>query len=496
MTAHAPIPGQATPEGTRRRFARLDPRFRGRTLGPTELAVSPAGFGGYRTGTEFAEHAEALRAALRGGINLIDTSANYGDGDSERLAGRVLRELIEDGELARDEVVVITKAGYVQGANLNLARAREAEGRPFPEMNRLGPDLWHCISPEFLADQLDRSLERLGLERVDVLLLHNPEYYLKAAGDHAEYYRRIGRAFAHLEQEARRGRIGWFGVSSNTLPVEREDDDFTSLEILLDLARETGARRFGVIQFPFNLLEPGAALSEHGARRTLLELAREAGLGTLANRPLNAFAGDRLVRLADFPATDELDLPGTVRARIEALTAIETRYPAREVVPAREIAWGHILAHHLDQVTDLSMWRHVRRHQIAPSLEANLPRVARVAPEWASEFRRGADALFTSIETLLAAQASQQVEPIRAALEREAPGLRASGRLSRQALRVYRSWPGLDVTLVGMRTSEYVSDVLAGLADPELTPDEAHAALEAAVGAWLESPAGRGPTTP
>ena len=65
--------------------------------------------------------------------------------------------------------------------------------------------MWHCIHPEFLADQLTRSLSRLGIETLDVCLLHNPEYYLLDAHERShgtlerrrdEFYRRLGESFA------------------------------------------------------------------------------------------------------------------------------------------------------------------------------------------------------------------------------------------------------------------------------------------------------------
>src|SRR4029079_9602075 len=130
--------------------------------------------GGYRTGRSDPSHRAALRAALAGGVNLIDTSSNYMLGASERLIGEVLAE----GASPRDALVVVTKIGYLQGPNLELAVQREAEGRPFPDMVKYADGVWHCISPEFLADQLERALERLGLSTIDVLLLHNPEYFL------------------------------------------------------------------------------------------------------------------------------------------------------------------------------------------------------------------------------------------------------------------------------------------------------------------------------
>jgi aryl-alcohol dehydrogenase-like predicted oxidoreductase len=96
-------------------------------LGRTGLKASQAGFGGYRISSGVNQHEKALSAALRSGINLIDTGANYADGGSEMLV-------------------------------------------------EYGQTLEHCIHPEFIEDQLTRSLTRLKLETLDGYLLHNPEY--------------------------------------------------------------------------------------------------------------------------------------------------------------------------------------------------------------------------------------------------------------------------------------------------------------------------------
>src|SRR5436190_306899 len=136
------IRGRATPEGTSRH---ADGRPGYRRLGKTELTVSLVGFGGYRTGRGSPAHRASLVAALEAGANLIDTSSNYMLGDSERLIGEVLAS----SGVPRDEVVVVSKLGYVQGPNLELAQQREAVGQPFPEMVKYMDGCWHCISPEF-----------------------------------------------------------------------------------------------------------------------------------------------------------------------------------------------------------------------------------------------------------------------------------------------------------------------------------------------------------
>jgi aryl-alcohol dehydrogenase-like predicted oxidoreductase len=227
----------------------------------------------------------------------------------ERLIGRVLGQLAEQGDLVRDQVVVVSKAGYLQGENYRLSQERKVAGRPFPDLVLAGHGMEHCIHPEFLSDQITRSLDRLSLQSLDCCLLHNPEYFLaeaKAAGlsvaqGRKEYYRRIQQAFLLLENEAAAGRISSYGISSNTFPGGADDYNFTSLAIIWDIACEiSAAHRFRVIEFPLNLLETGAVLRKNQpAGQSLLEFAREKNLGVLINRPLNAITGDRIVRLAE-----------------------------------------------------------------------------------------------------------------------------------------------------------------------------------------------------
>lgn len=431
------------------------PRVR---LGRTELSVSPLGFGGYRVHDRDPCHRAALELALDSGVNLIDTSTNYGDGASELLVGQTLRAR------ARRDTVVVTKIGYAQGENLRLAEAREREGRPFPEMVKYQPDCWHAISPEFLADQLDRSLHRLGIPRIDVLLLHNPEYFLKAGGNHADYYERIRRAFEHLETECDRGRIQYYGVSSNSLPESRESPEFTSLELLWEAAEAVSrSHRFGVIQFPFNLYESGAATEVNNGPRTITQLARELGLGTLINRPLNAYTpAGKLVRLADFPeppATRGPSVAERLNAQMEAALNAETL--ARPATP-----WAHTLKDHFDRFHSLDHWRQFLHWRIEPALaEAGEPAD--------SPLRRW---LETATE-YFATRAHFESRSLARHLDLKTPALAATPSLARKALRVYRAFPGIDCVLAGMRRPEYVRDLVASFADTALPEEEALRAM-------------------
>jgi len=303
--------GSATEAGTAAYARRFAPSGYG-PLGATGLTTSKLGFGGYRIDDETPEHSEALQKALLEGCNLIDTSTNYMDGGSERCVGAVLGTLTRTGTLRREEVIIVSKIGYVQGQNLELAQKREAAGQPFPEMVKYMDGCWHCIHPEFLREQLERSLNRLQIETLDVCLLHNPEYFLSDAkarrrGDlksaRDEFYRRLREAFRFFEGQVAAGTIRWYGVSSNTAVSPAADPETTSLARMLAAAREAGgaAHHFRILQLPMNLFEAAALLERNTGpdnRQTALETASDVGIAVLVNRPLNAIVGNRMIRLA------------------------------------------------------------------------------------------------------------------------------------------------------------------------------------------------------
>ena len=448
-------------------------------LGKTGWQISPVGFGCYRIYDTNSTHVEALRLALESGCNLIDTSSNYTNGSAERAVGKVLAELIALKKITRDGVVVVTKVGYVQGENMKLVRERMSEADPFSEMVEYSEDCWHCISPDFLEDQITRCLQRLGLKQIDVLLLHNPEYFLKSVPDHAEYYRRIKTAFEYLETEVRKGRIQYYGVSSNSFPEAKEHPEYTSLETLVEFAGE----HFAVIQFPMNLYEPGAALEENNTGKTLAERARKSKIGTLVNRPLNAFhatsgGADKMSRLADFPSHHGIDTAALVKEALARTMELESRYPGNALIPAKRIAWGHILRENVERLAELDTWTQVLNFQIRPVLEAAFHILTPAHPEWVKEYRNVSNALFESFTAFLEAKAAVESQILKANLNQAVPALKSSKTLSQKAVRIYRSIPGIDCILVGMRKSAYVKDILK--LQPVLNSDEAFEALSAA----------------
>jgi aryl-alcohol dehydrogenase-like predicted oxidoreductase len=297
-------------------------------------------------------HQAALESYLQRGGNLIDTSANYGDGAAEELVGQLPSSPDQN-------VILVTKGGYIQGQNMLLA----AQQRNFSEVVEYGPGIWHSIHPDFLQTQIELSLARLRREHVDIYLLHNPEYYLEdishrravTAEDHNEFYRRIRQAFAFLEAQVALGKIRWYGISSNNFggpgfsrgsPTAGSSTGTSVSRSLAEAEALSADHHFRIVQLPVNLYEPGGALEPNNHGRTVLDFCREKGLGVLANRPLNAFVQNQLVRLADW------GLPGVTPPEIEEFRRRLEPLERHEQVLERE--FGQPLAlHGGDRVSSL-----------------------------------------------------------------------------------------------------------------------------------------------
>jgi aryl-alcohol dehydrogenase-like predicted oxidoreductase len=277
--------------------------------------ISRFGYGCYRVNDLVDDHYNSLKKALLSGINVIDTSANYSDGGSEKLVGKVVHDLIREQKIKREDITLVTKGGYIQGQNLTVARGRIESGNPFTEVFEFSDKLWHCISPDFLQDQFERQFSRLGLNYVDTYLLHNPEYSLsfRSTGDATleetrnAFYDRIRKAFVFLEEKVKEGLIGSYGISSNTFTSYKDSTEFVSLERFIEIAEEiSDTNHFDSVQFPLNLFESGAVsiLNNSGGTKSVLELAHDKKMCVYINRPLNAVTSTGLVRLADFKAEE------------------------------------------------------------------------------------------------------------------------------------------------------------------------------------------------
>ena len=485
------ITGGATTRGTTQ-FAENHTAIPYNTLGRTPWQVSQAGFGCYRVSAGIDDHFQAMARSLANGINLIDTSTNYSDGGSERLVGQVLEKLISNEHIAREAIVIVSKVGYLQGQNFLLSQERKQQGEPFSDLVPYGQGLEHCIHPEFIEDQLSRSLERLGLETLDLLLLHNPEYYLGWAAkqgistDQARknFYQRIRLAFQFLEKEVARGRIQAYGISANTFPVSRHDEDFVSLEQVWRLAREVSrSHHFRAIQFPMNLFENGAVLEENQRDgETVLSYARSKQLGVLINRPLNAFAQNRLVRLADVEKISRYKDADVIQA-IGKLNKSE-KVLWQKVLPALNLPTplyrrikdqagvGDQLKHHWRNFGHYERWRQFKDGLLWPHLQGVFdflkPYTGQMETldQWLASHPQKLNAAVRAVGSLYVAGAAREIDAIRRQVAAADAAWDIEGSFSQQALRAVRSTIGVSAVLVGMRRIHYVDDVLEELRRP------------------------------
>ena len=475
-------------------FSKKFPSLLYKTLGKTGLTVSACGFGCYRMDYRVKEHSDALEYAINSGINLIDTSANYSDGGSEILIGRVLGKMISAGELKREEVVIVSKGGYIQGKNFELASKMKADGVGYKEVTEYTEKLWHSINPAFLKDQITFSLEKLQVETIDVYLLHNPEYFLDSPAAKEldpeelrhEYYARIKRAFEYLETEVQKGRIGAYGISSNSFVYEEEDVTFTSLEKCLDAANDIKTENnFKVIQFPLNLYEKGAVLSKNqrDGKFTLLELARENSLGAIVNRPLNAIAMKSLIRLADFNINKEyLSLDETqIVAEINLLDSMEEDF-LKDFLDSLELAQenrdainyflkaGQLLKENWKLFGSIESFNDVKKQYLIPrvnyafSTMLSSGKITEEMKDRLDKIARQVNKLMGVVETIYGAKGNLRSKEIHEKLnELVIDDNFKPLTLSQKSILMINSLNEISCSLVGMRQEKYINDVVGCL---------------------------------
>ncbi|KUM70515.1 aldo/keto reductase [Streptomyces griseorubiginosus] len=248
------------------------------TLGCSGVEVSALAFGGAAVGNLFTEVSdeqahEAVTAAWERGIRYFDTAPHYGLGLSEQRLGEVLKAY------PRTEFTLSTKVGRrlePSGAGGDDL----ANGFAVPATRRR---VWD-FTEDGVRRTLEASLERLGLDRVDVVYLHDPD-------DHAEAAFREG--YPALEKLRSEGVVGAIGAGMNQVQMltrfVRETDvdvvlcagrytllDRSALDALLPAAVERGVSVVVGGAFNSGLLadpQPGATYNYTAAPPELLDKA-------------------------------------------------------------------------------------------------------------------------------------------------------------------------------------------------------------------------------
>jgi aryl-alcohol dehydrogenase-like predicted oxidoreductase len=306
-TATATLPlvvGRATAKGTTRHAERHAKR-RGEEFHRVfdrSLRVSTLGLGTYLgecDGADDVRYEAVARTALERGVNVLDTAINYRCQRSERVVGRAVRAAISGGVIARDEVVLCTKGGYIPLEG--HAPASREEYHAFLQREYFANGIVsaddvvgdaHSIAPGFLADQLRRSRENIGVETIDVYYVHNPEQQLDVIKP-SQLLDRLREAFAMLESRCDAGDIARYGCATwNGFRAARGTRGHLELAEVVAAARDAGGEdhRFRVVQLPINLAMPEAVrLSTQRVRgrdMSFLQAAAELGVSVVASASL------------------------------------------------------------------------------------------------------------------------------------------------------------------------------------------------------------------
>ena len=189
------------------------------TFGP--LGFGAAGIGNLYRAVEDTVARATVETAWAGGIRYFDTAPHYGLGLSERRLGAALR-----GK-PRDEFLVSTKAGRLLLPAENPDDARDDEGFDVPADSRR---VWDPTETG-IRRSLEESLNRLGLDHIDILYLHDPDVYDLEAG--------IARALPAMAKLRAEGLVKAIGVGSNSSEALAECVKRSDLDLVMLAGRYT-----------------------------------------------------------------------------------------------------------------------------------------------------------------------------------------------------------------------------------------------------------------
>ena len=257
-----------------------------RVFGRTGWKVSEVGFGAWAIGGAWGDVPEddavaALNTAIDNGVNFIDTADVYGDGRSEQIIARVLKDRSED-------IRVATKAG-----------------------RRLSPHVADGYNRENLTAFIDRSLKNLEVDALDLVQLHCPPTDV--------YYR--PEVFGVLDDLVAAGKIRYYGVS-----VEKVEEAIKAIEY----------PNVASVQIIFNMFRQRPA-------DLFFKLAKEADVAILARVPLaSGLLTGKMSRESTFASDDHRNFNregqafdrGETFAGVDFETGLEAVEEIRKLKPA------------------------------------------------------------------------------------------------------------------------------------------------------------------
>ena len=243
------------------------------------------------------QYQKAIAYALQNGIASIDGAINYRGMRSEKDEGAAIRKLISDGDLQREDFCITSKAGLLFGditerMNPRMYLDRELKPRGITEKDFCEYDgLLQTLNPAFFEIALEKSLQNLGLETIDIHYIHIPEI-TRAGTDEASFYDSMESLFRWYESKVTEGKIRYFGLALEFMGKEPENEMWHfELEELKQRVLKAGNGdthlKYVIYEYNIGCPYPVTAVSQtvDGQSVTLAESCRRLGFETVASMP-------------------------------------------------------------------------------------------------------------------------------------------------------------------------------------------------------------------
>ena len=263
----------------------------------TRVGMGGAPIGGLYTAVEAETAVETIRRAHEFGVGYFDTAPLYGSGRSEMHFGDALEGI------PRSEYVLSTKVG-----RLLEPVAEQPDSEQFVDLPRLEPT--YEYSRDGVLRSIDESLVRLRLDRIDVVMIHDPDDHFEQA---------VNEAFPALYDLRSQGVVGAVGAGMNQWAM------------LARFAREADPDCF--------LLAGRYTLLDQSGLDELLPLCMEKGIGIVLGGPYNS--GILASDLSDDTTFNYLPAPREVLERARRIKEVCDRHE----VPLKAAALQFGLAH-------------------------------------------------------------------------------------------------------------------------------------------------------
>ncbi|MDT0570027.1 aldo/keto reductase [Streptomyces sp. DSM 3412] len=281
--------------------------MRTRTLGRTEVRVTELAYGAAGIGNLFRPvpdevAAAAIDAAWDAGIRTFDTAPHYGLGLSERRLGAALRDR------PRESYTISTKVGRLLVENETTEGDDLGHGFAVPATHRRVFD----FTADGVLRSLEASLARLGLDRVDVVLLHDPD-------DHVE--QALREAYPALERLRDEGVVGAIGVGMNQCAAPTRFLRETDIDVVLLAGRYTLLEQEGLAELLPEATARGRSVLIGGAFNSGLLIDPKPG-ATYDYAPVPGPVLDRALRLRTVTEGHGVPLRGAALAFPSAHPAV------------------------------------------------------------------------------------------------------------------------------------------------------------------------------